>query len=90
MSTPPIRAAIYYRVSTNDQSPQMQMKELRSYAKKRKFEVAGEYVDTVSGAARTRPELDHMMDDSKPGRSTSFWCGRLTALRGPPLTWCQR
>jgi DNA invertase Pin-like site-specific DNA recombinase len=41
----------------------MQMRELRAFAKKRKFRVAGEYVDKISGAARTRPELDRMLAD---------------------------
>ena len=58
-----MRAAIYYRVSTGDQSPRMQIKELRAFAKKRKFKVAGEYLDTASGAAKSRPELDRMLAD---------------------------
>ena len=57
------RAAIYYRVSTIDQSVDGQIKELRRYAKRRKFKIAGEYVDQCSGAARTRPQLDEMMAD---------------------------
>ena len=57
------RAAIYYRVSTVDQSVNGQIKELRRYAKRRKFKIAGEYVDQCSGAARTRPQLDEMMAD---------------------------
>ena len=46
------RAAIYYRVSTVDQSVNGQIKELRRYAKRRKFKIAGEYVDQCSGTAR--------------------------------------
>ena len=57
------RAAIYYRVSTVDQSVDGQISELRDYAEKREFEVAGEYVDHCSGAARERPELARMMGD---------------------------
>ena len=57
------RAAIYYRVSTVDQSVDGQIAELREYADKRGFEVAGEYVDHCSGAARERPELVRMMGD---------------------------
>ena len=57
------RAAIYYRVSTVDQSVDGQIAELREYAEKRGFEVVGEYVDHCSGAARRRPELDRMMSD---------------------------
>ena len=52
------RIAIYYRVSTSDQRPDAQVHELRDYAKKRRFEIVGEYVDTASGAAKSRPELD--------------------------------
>ena len=57
------RAALYYRVSTADQTPQMQMDELRAYAEKRGFQVVGEYVETASGASRKRPELDRMLGD---------------------------
>ena len=57
------RAAIYYRVSTVDQSIHGQISELGEYAEKRGFETAGEYVDHCSGAARDRPELARMMGD---------------------------
>ena len=57
------RIAIYYRVSTSDQRPDAQVHELRDYAKKRRFEIIGEYVDTASGAAKSRPELDRMLAD---------------------------
>ena len=57
------RIAIYYRVSTSDQRPDAQVHELRDYAKKRRFEIVGEYVDTASGAAKSRPELDRMLAD---------------------------
>ena len=56
-------AAIYYRVSTVDQSVDGQIAELREYADKREFEIADEYVDHCSGAARQRPDLDRMMGD---------------------------
>jgi DNA invertase Pin-like site-specific DNA recombinase len=51
------RVAIYYRVSTADQTPDAQINELRDYALRRGFEVAAEYVETASGAARSRPEF---------------------------------
>jgi DNA invertase Pin-like site-specific DNA recombinase len=57
------RIAIYYRVSTSDQRPDAQVHELRDYAKKRRFEIVGGYVDTASGAAKSRPELDRMLAD---------------------------
>ena len=52
------RVALYFRVSTADQTPAAQIRELRLYAEQRGFEVVAEFVDTASGAARSRPELD--------------------------------
>ena len=57
------RVAIYYRVSTADQNHDGQVRELREYADRRGLQVVGEYVDTASGAKRSRPELDRMLKD---------------------------
>ena len=54
------RVAIYARVSTQDQDPQMQLRELRAYAKLRAFIVAYEFIDHVSGATTERPELSKL------------------------------
>ena len=65
------RAAIYARVSTvaNDQSPEMQLRELREYCDRRGWSVAGEYVDAgISGAKDKRPELDLLMADAHKRR----------------------
>jgi DNA invertase Pin-like site-specific DNA recombinase len=56
------RAAIYYRVSTADQSPDAQISELREYAQQRGFVVVEEFLETASGATRSRPELDRLME----------------------------
>jgi DNA invertase Pin-like site-specific DNA recombinase len=67
MDTPIIaRIALYARVSTlNGQNPEMQLAELREYAQRRGWEVAGEYVDLgVSGSKDSRPELNRMMADA--------------------------
>ncbi len=55
--------ALYARVSTaNAQNPEMQLEELREYASKRGWHVAGEFVDVgVSGSNDRRPRLDAMM-----------------------------
>jgi DNA invertase Pin-like site-specific DNA recombinase len=50
----PMRAAIYARVSTFDQNPDMQVQHLREYAKVRGFEVVKEYVDQVTGNMEKR------------------------------------
>jgi DNA invertase Pin-like site-specific DNA recombinase len=59
-----MRVAIYARVSTanNGQDPTMQTRELREYAERRGWTVAGEYVDIgISGTKEKRPELDRLM-----------------------------
>jgi DNA invertase Pin-like site-specific DNA recombinase len=62
-----MKAAIYARVSTTNhgQDPAMQTRELREYAERRGWTVAGEYVDVgISGTKETRPELDRLMTDA--------------------------
>ena len=62
-----MRVAIYARVSTSagNQSPEMQLRELREYGQRRGWEVVNEYVDVgISGAKEKRPELDRLMADA--------------------------
>lgn len=54
------RAAIYARVSTQDQNPDTQLRELRTYAKARGLQIVHEFVDKESGAKEDRPELDKL------------------------------
>ena len=63
-----MKVAIYARVSTKDQDAGMQLDDLREMAKNRNFEIAKEYVDTISGTKDSRPELNRMMDDAKRGQ----------------------
>lgn len=61
-----MRTVLYARVSTADQTCDMQLRELRDYAARRRFDIAGEYVDTGwSGAKASRPELDRLMRDAR-------------------------
>lgn len=54
--------AIYARVSTELQSCDLQLRELREYAERRGWQVAGEFVDKgVSGRKVNRPALDKLM-----------------------------
>jgi DNA invertase Pin-like site-specific DNA recombinase len=62
-----MRCVFYARVSTanNGQDPTMQTRELREYAERRGWTVAGEYVDVgISGSTEKRPELDRLMADA--------------------------
>jgi DNA invertase Pin-like site-specific DNA recombinase len=57
--------AIYARVSTLDQSCELQLADLRRYADQR-FSRYYEYVDAgVSGTQRKRPQLDALMQDAR-------------------------
>lgn len=61
------RAALYLRVSTEDQTEENQAPELRQLATRRGWEPV-EYRETASGAARSRPVLDQLMRDARTGK----------------------
>jgi DNA invertase Pin-like site-specific DNA recombinase len=58
--TPTYRTAIYARVSTLDQDPEMQLRELRAYARHRGLPITEAFIDHVSGAVHERPQLDRL------------------------------
>jgi len=60
-----IRAALYARVSTNAQHTENQLRRLHEVAALRGWSVVGEYVETVSGAAKARPIFDKLMADAR-------------------------
>jgi DNA invertase Pin-like site-specific DNA recombinase len=62
-----VKAAIYARISTNNrqQSPQMQVREIRQFCKARGWKVSDDYIDEgISGAKDSRPELNRLMHDA--------------------------
>jgi DNA invertase Pin-like site-specific DNA recombinase len=60
------RVAIYARVSTKDQSCDMQLRDLRAYCAARGSVQATEYIDNgQSGAKDSRPELNRLMEDAR-------------------------
>jgi DNA invertase Pin-like site-specific DNA recombinase len=65
-----MRTALYARVSTlNGQDPEMQLRELRDYAARRRWEIADEYTDHgVSGSRDSRPALNRLMADAQQRR----------------------
>ena len=89
-----IRAAIYARVSTQDQDPNHQLRVLREVAARRGWAVT-EYVEVISGAAKARPQFDAMIADvrrrkvdivaavdlSRLARSVTVLMGLLDQLR---------
>jgi DNA invertase Pin-like site-specific DNA recombinase len=61
-----MRIGIYARVSTKDQSCEMQLRDLRSYCAARGFDLVGEYIDAGQcGAKDSRPELNKLMDEAR-------------------------
>ncbi len=65
------RVALYARVSTknNSQDPETQLLALRDYAKARRLEVFGEYVDVgISGSKDSRPALNQLMEGARKRR----------------------
>ena len=60
------RVAIYARVSTKDQSVDMQLDDLERYSKERSLNIFKVYKDNgVSGTKETRPELNDLMNDAR-------------------------
>jgi len=57
-----VKAALYARVSTQDQNCEVQLRELREHIARRQWEPAGEFIDAgISGAKANRPALDRLM-----------------------------
>jgi DNA invertase Pin-like site-specific DNA recombinase len=56
-----MRVVLYARVSTSDQDPEPQLRELRSYCDHQGWEVTSTYTDVISGAKTKRPNLDRLM-----------------------------
>src|SRR5678809_1155761 len=75
-----MRAAVYARVSTQDQEPENQLQELRRYMQAREW-TAVEYVDRgISGAKDRRPALDTLVGDARRRRFDVLVCWRLDRL----------
>ncbi len=60
------KVGLYMRVSTKDQSCEMQLSDLERYSKKRGFSIFKVYKDNgVSGTKESRPALSELMNDAK-------------------------
>jgi DNA invertase Pin-like site-specific DNA recombinase len=64
-----VKVALYLRVSTTDQDPESQGREVRAFVTARGWEVEESYQDVgVSGARASRPALDRLLQDAWRGK----------------------
>jgi DNA invertase Pin-like site-specific DNA recombinase len=60
--------AAYIRVSTDSQRTDSQEMELKRYCRQRGWNDLTYYVDKISGAKASRPQLDRLMQDIRAGK----------------------
>jgi DNA invertase Pin-like site-specific DNA recombinase len=75
-----MKIAIYTRVSTDKQTDESQLKELRDYCQRRQWTNVTEYRDVISGAKFSREGLDRLMADVRRNRLDVIVCFKLTGL----------
>jgi DNA invertase Pin-like site-specific DNA recombinase len=64
-----VTVALYARVSTDGQDPEVQLHALRSHASQRGWAIVEEFVDRgYSGAKERRPALDRLMKEAWAGK----------------------
>ena len=61
------KTAIYVRVSTDDQNPELQADILKTYCSQQNYKVTKIYTDIISGTKSSRPQLDLMLQDMRRG-----------------------
>jgi DNA invertase Pin-like site-specific DNA recombinase len=63
-----LRAALYARVSTDEQDLRPQVESLTAYAAQRKWKITAYSDQGISGAQSSRPALDRLMAAARAGR----------------------
>src|SRR5215470_11598272 len=63
-----MKTAIYVRISTDKQSHESQLLELRAYCQRRGWGEVVEYSDTITGSKFTRRGLDALFADVRKGK----------------------
>jgi DNA invertase Pin-like site-specific DNA recombinase len=68
-----VNVALYARVSTQEQDPEVQLAALRHHAEQRAWEIREEFIDRgISGTRERRPALDRLMK--------AAWAGHFQAV----------
>ena len=72
-----MKVALYTRVSTNEQSVDMQLSDLRRYCEQQGFKIYKEFCDEgISGLKDRRPALDELMEDARKRKFDAVLCWR--------------
>ena len=75
------RVALYARVSTDKQTCENQLKELRSIADRMQYIIVDEFIDEgISGATSSRPSLDALMKSATQRRFDMVMCWSIDRL----------
>ena len=75
------RVALYARVSTDKQTCENQLKELRSIADRMQYIIVDEFIDEgISGATSSRPALDALMKSATQRRFDMVMCWSIDRL----------
>lgn len=82
-----MKAALYARVSSQDQNCELQVRDLRSYAERQGWEVADVYQDVASGVKVRRSALDRLMSDAGSRKFDCVLCWKLDRF-GRSLVHC--
>lgn len=75
-----MKVAIYTRVSTQMQSVEAQLIELRAYAKHKQWPILQEFTDVMSGAKKDRPGLDALLAAVRSGEIDTVLCVKLDRM----------
>jgi DNA invertase Pin-like site-specific DNA recombinase len=75
-----MKAAIYARVSTDKQTHDSQLNELREYCARRNWTNVSEFCDTISGSKFSREGLDRLMTEVRRSKVDVVICFKLDRL----------
>jgi DNA invertase Pin-like site-specific DNA recombinase len=79
-----VKVALYARVSTPEQSTEVQLLALRTYSRQRGFQLFQEYADTASGSDKRKksaaPEFQQLMKDAHARRFDAVLVWKLDRL----------
>jgi putative DNA-invertase from lambdoid prophage Rac len=80
MTLPSKRAVVYLRVSTLEQSCDLQQRELLQFLNARDWQLQHTYEDTATGTNGNRPQLQQLLKDARERKFDVLICWKLDRL----------